>query len=190
MWRFCLYNAIITPFLLRSVYMYSFQLLAMEVKAIHVLLKLQSHYHNRRSPDGRWAKNRKIGQRRPIIGRRWHRFWQILGRPTTSLSKQPSLKCRWPIRRSLGILVIGEASGNGRLLIGRQSADILKIFHHVIGRRSPIYQTSICKQSPGGRSMTSYQRAVGRQTTDIGRHSADDHRLSADYKLWFVLYIS
>ena len=41
---------------------------------------LQSHYPNRRSPDGRWAKNEKIGTE----------FGRFYGRLKTFLSKKPS----------------------------------------------------------------------------------------------------
>ena len=67
--------------------------------------------------------------------------------------------------------VIGEASGDGRPMIGRQSADYLKKFSSCY---RPDHRASIGRRSPDGRSMTYYQRTVGRQTLDIGRQSADD----------------
>ena len=82
---------------------------------------LQSHYPNRRSPDGRWAKNEKIG-------RRWHWFWQIFWSADAFFVEAPKLKVSLtnpPIFRGF---VIGEASADGRPMIGRQSADFLKIF--------------------------------------------------------------
>ena len=63
-------------------------------------------------------------------------------------------------------------------MVARWSADnrptFWRFFHHDIGRRSPDHRASIGRRSPDGRSMTFYQRSVGRQTPDIGRHSADD----------------
>ena len=67
-----------------------------------------------------------------------------------------------------------------RWSVGRWSPDdrptFWRFFHHDIGRRSSDHRASIGRQSPDGRSMTFYQRTVGRQMPDIGRHSADDRQ--------------
>ena len=139
-----------------------------------LLLILQSHYPNRRSADGRWAKNGKIGRRRPIVGRRRHRFWQIFWSADDFFVEAPKLKVSLTDPPIFIGFVIGEASGDSRPMIGRQSADILNIFHHDIGQGSPDHRASIGRRSPDGRSMTFYQNTVGRQTPYIGRHSADD----------------
>ena len=81
---------------------------------------LQSHYPNRWSPDGRRAKIGKIGRRRPIVGRRWHRFWKIFWSADDFFVEAPKLKVSLtdpPIFRGF---VIGEASGDGRPMIGRR----------------------------------------------------------------------
>ena len=88
---------------------------------------LQSHYPNRRLPDGRWAKNRKIGRRRPMVGRRRHRFWYIFRSADDFFVEAAKLKVSLNDPPILQGFVIGEVSGDGRPLIGRQSADILKI---------------------------------------------------------------
>ena len=63
-------------------------------------------------------------------------------------------------------------------MVARWSADnrptFWRFFHHDIGRRSPDHRASIGRRSPDGRSITIYQRTVGRQTPDIGRHTADN----------------
>ena len=89
---------------------------------------LQSHYQNRQSPDAWWAKNGKIGRRRPIVGRRRHRFWQNFWSADDFFVEAPKLKVSLtdlPIFRDF---VIGETSGDGRPMIDRHSAVILKIF--------------------------------------------------------------
>ena len=101
-------------------------------------------------------------------------FGRFFGRPTIFFVKALKLKVSLtdpPIFRGF---VFGEASGNGRPIIGRQSADFLNIFNHDIGRLTPDHRASIGRRSPDGRSMTFYRKTVGRQTPDIGRHSADD----------------
>ena len=118
-------------------------------------LILQSHYPNRQSPDGRWAKYVKIGRRRPIVGRRRHRFWMIFWSADDFFVEAPKLKVSLtdpPIFRGF---VIGEASGDGRPIIGRQSADVLKIF-------SSWYRPKVARSS-----------GVNRPTID--RRSVDDN---------------
>ena len=62
--------------------------------------------------------------------------------------------------------------------VGRWSPDDRPTFwrnsYHDIGRRLPDRRASIGRLSPDGPSVTFDQRPVGRQTPDIGRHSADD----------------
>ena len=137
-------------------------------------LILQSHYPNRRSPDGRWAKNGKIGRRRPIVGRRRHRFWKIFWSADDFFVEAPKLKVSLtdpPIFRGF---VIGEASGDGRPMIGRQSADFLTIFSSwyrpKVARSSGVNRPTIARRSVDD----ILSNTVGRQTPDIGRHSADD----------------
>ena len=132
---------------------------------------LQSHYPNRRSPDGRWAKNGKIGRRRPtsapilanfLVGRRlFCRSTQVKSFVDRSADFQGFCH-RWSV---------GRWSPDDRPTIGRL---FWRFFHRDIGRRSPDHRASIGRRSPDGRSMIFYQKSVGRQTTDIGRHSADD----------------
>ena len=53
---------------------------------------------------------------------------------------------------------------------------------------SPDHRASIGRRSPDGRSMTFYQRTVGRQTLDIGRQSADDRpTVDRSYTLVYVI---
>ena len=157
---------------------------------------LQSHYPNRQSPDGRWAKNGKIGRRRPIVDRRRHRFWKIFWSADDFFVEAPKLKVSLtdpPIFRGF---VIGEASGDGRPMIGPTIGRLFEDFFVMnIGRRSPDHRASIGRRSPDGRSMTFYQRTVGRQTPDIGRHSADDRptvgrSLSLVCALLFTMHVS
>ena len=108
-----------------------------------------------------------VGEQK-IVGRCLHRFWQIFLSADAFFVEAPKLKVSLtdpPIFRGF---VIGEESGDGRPMIGQQSANFLKIFHHDIDR------ASIGQRSPDGWSMTFFQKTVGRQTPDIGRHSADD----------------
>ena len=62
-------------------------------------------------------------------------------------------------------------------MVARWSADSRPTFwrnlHNHIGRRSPDPRASIGWRSPDSRSITFYQRTVGRQTPDIGRLSED-----------------
>ena len=112
---------------------------------------LQSHYPNRRSPDGWWAKNSKIGRRRPIVGRRRHRFWQIFWSADDFFVEAPKLKVSLTDPPIFMGFVIGEASGDGRLMIGRQSADILKIFSSwyrpTVARSSGVNRPTIARRS-------------------------------------------
>ena len=66
--------------------------------------------------------------------------------------------------------VIGEASVDDRPMIGRQFEEIY-IMISAKGRQT--IGVSIGRRSPDGRSITFYQRIVGRRTPDISRHSAD-----------------
>ena len=121
---------------------------------------------NRRSPDGRWAKNWKSTD----VGTNFGRYF---GRPTTFLSKHSSKKFRWPIHRFSGVL----SSVKRRAMVAPWSADnrptLWRFLHHNVGRRSPDHRVSIDRRSADGWSMIFYQRTVGRQKRDIGRHSAD-----------------
>ena len=146
---------------------------------------LQSHYPNRRSPDGRWAKNGKIGRRRPIVGRRRHRFWQIFWSADDFFVEAPKLKVSLtdpPIFRGF---VIGEASGDGRPMIGRQSADFLKIF-------SSWYRSKVARSSGDDRQTVGRWHFIKEPSADRRRISAVIRpmiaRLSADHKLWVSLY--
>ena len=147
------------PFWLQLVW--HFLVITFQLFKLHRLAKdhwrgfiLQSHYPNRRSPDGRWAKIGKIGRRRPIVGRHRHRFWLIFWSADEFFVEAPKLKVSLtdpPIFRGF---VIGEASGDGRPMIGRQSADYLKKF-------SPCYRPKVARSS-----------GVNRPT--IARRSVDD----------------
>ena len=86
-----------------------------------------------------------------------------------------------------------------RWSVGRWSPDdrptFWKFFHRDIGRRSPDHRASVGRRSPDGRSMTFYQRSVGRQTPDIGRHSADDRptvgrSLTLNCIILFTMHVS
>ena len=100
----------------------------MQNVAINVLLILQSHYPNRRSADGLRAKFWKIGRRRPIVGRRRHRFWLNFWSADDFFVEAPKLKVSLTDPPIFMGFVIGEASGDGRPMSGRQSADVLKKF--------------------------------------------------------------
>ena len=91
-------------------------------------LILQSHYPNRRSADSRRAKFWKIGRRRPIVGRHRHRFWLILWSADDFFVEAPKLKVSLTDPPIFIGFVIGEATGDDRPMIGRQSADMLKKF--------------------------------------------------------------
>ena len=60
--------------------------------------------------------------------------------------------------------------------------------HHDIGRRLPDQRASIGRRSPDGRSMSFYQRIVGRLTPKSAVIRAMVARLSADHKMWFVFF--
>ena len=109
------------------------------------------------------------------IGRRRHRFWQNFWSADDFFVEAPKLKVSLtdpPIFRGF---VIGEASGDDRSTIGR-------FFHHDIGRKSPDHRASIGRRSADGRSMTFYQRTVGRQTPDI------DRRPIINFELFYIVY--
>ena len=89
---------------------------------------LQSHYPNRRSADGRRAKFWKIGRRRSIVGRHRHRFWLIFWSADDFFVEAPKLKVSLTDPPIFIGFVIGEASGDDRPMIGRQSADVWKKF--------------------------------------------------------------
>ena len=100
-------------------------------------------------------------------------FGRFFGRPTTFFVEATKLKVSLTDPPIFRCFVIGEASGDGRPMIGRQSADFLKNFSSwyrpKVARSSGVNRPTIAS-----RSMTFYQRTVGRRTPDIGRHSADD----------------
>ena len=87
---------------------------------------LQSHYPNRRSANGWRATFWKIGRRRPIVGRRRHRFWLNFWSADDFFVEAPKLKVSLTDPPIFMGFVIVEASGDGRPMIGRQSADVLK----------------------------------------------------------------
>ena len=151
---------------------------------------LQSHYPNRRSADGRRAKFWKIGRRRPIIGRRRHRFWLNFWSADDFFVEATKLKVSLTDPPIFLGFVIGEASGDGRPMIGRQSADVLKKLHHDIDRMSPDHRASIGRRSPDGRSIRFYQRIVGRQTPISAVIRSMVARLSADHKMWFAIFFN
>ena len=125
---------------------------------------LQSHYPNRRSPDGRWAKNGKIGRRWPIVGRHRHRFLQIFWSADDFFVEAP----KWLIRRFSG-------------------------FCHRwgVGRWSPDDRPTVCRpfkeiyimKSADRRPIIGRQSAVDRPTVGrwhfIKEPSADRRRISA-----------
>ena len=138
---------------------------------------LQSHYPNRRSPDGRWAKNEKIGRRRPIVGRRRHRFWQIFWSADDFFVEAPKLKVSLtdlPIFRGF---VIGEASGDGRPMIGRQSPDFLKIFlswyRPKVARSSGVNRPTIARRSVDDILSKNRRQTDARYRPSFGRWSPD-----------------
>ena len=134
---------------------------------------LQSHYQNRRSADGRRAKFSKIGRRRPNVGRRQHRFWLNFWSADDFFVEAPKLKVSLTDPPIFMGFVIGEASGDGRPMIGRQSADVLKKFtswyRPKVARSSCVNRPTITR-----RSVDEFLSKNRRQTdADIGRHSAD-----------------
>ena len=136
-------------------------------------LILQLHYANRRSADGRRTKFWKIGRCRPIVGRRRHRFWLNFRSADDFFVEAPKLKVSLTDPPIFMGFVIGEASGDGRPMIDRQSADVLKKF-------TSWYRPKVARSS-GVNRLTIARRSVDevlpknrRQTdADIGRHSAD-----------------
>ena len=72
------------------------------------------------------------------VGRHWHRFWQIFWLADDFFVEAPKLKVSLTDPPIFMGFVIGEASGDGRPIIGRQSADFLKSFHYDIGRQSAV----------------------------------------------------
>ena len=114
-------------------------------------LILQSHYPYRRSADGQWAKIWKIGRRRPIVGRHRHRFWLIFWSADDFFVEAPMLKVSLtdpPIFRGFAI---GGPSGDGRPMIGRQSADFLKKFTSwyppTVARSTGVNRPTIARRS-------------------------------------------
>ena len=153
-----------------------------------IIVLLQSHYPNRQSADGRRAKFWKIGRRRPIVDRRRHRFWLNFWSADDIFVEAPKLKVSLTDPPIFMGFVIGEASGDCRPMIGRQSADVFKKFtpwyRPKVARSSGVNRPTIAR-----RSVDEDLSKIRRQTdADIGRHSADVARLSADHKMWFVLY--
>ena len=152
-------------------------------------LILQSHYPNRRSPDGRWAKNGKIGRRRPIVGRRRHRFWKIFWSGRRLFCRSTQVKSfldrfadfqgfchRWSV---------GRWSPDDRPTIGRRFEDF---FIMILAEGRPI----IGRQSADGRQTVGRWQFIKEPSADRYRISAVIRpiiaRLSADHKLMFVLY--
>ena len=152
-------------------------------------LILQSHYPNRRSPDGRWAKIGKIGRRRPIDGRHRHRFWLIFWSADKFFCRSTQVKS----------FVDRSADFQGfchRRSVGRWSPDD----RPTVGR---LFEEIFIMLSAEGRPFIGRQSADDRQT--IGRwHFTKElsvdrlwisavsrpmiARLSTDHKLWFMLY--
>ena len=73
--------------------------------------------------------------------------------------------------------VIGEASGDGRPMIGPAVGRRFEKIDMIAAEGRPI----IGRQSADGWSIRFYQRIVGRQTPIVAR-------LSADHKMWFVIF--
>ena len=136
-------------------------------------LILQSHYPNRLSADGRRAKFWKIGRRRPLVGRRRYRFWLNFWSADDFFVEAPKLKVSLTDPPIFIGFVIGEASGDGRPMIGRQSADVLKKFtswyRPKVARSSGVNRPTIAR-----RSVDEVLSKNRRQTeADIGRWSPD-----------------
>ena len=112
----------------------------------------------------------KSGGRRPIVGRRRHRFWLIFWSADDFFVEAPKLKVSLTDPPIFIGFVIGETSGDDRPTVGRRFEEI---FIMIFGQRSPDHRASIGRRSPDGRPMPFYQRIIGRQTPDIGRHSVD-----------------
>ena len=129
-------------------------------------LILQSDYLNRRSADGRRAKFWKIGRRR-------HRFWLNFLSADDFFVEAPKLKVSLTDPPIFMGFVIDEASGDGRPMIGRQSADVLKKFtswyRPKVARKSGVNRPTIAR-----RSVDKFLSKNRQQTdADIGRYSAD-----------------
>ena len=144
-----------------------------------VPLILQSHYPNRRSADGLRAKFGKFGRRRPIVGRRRHRFWLMFSSADVFFCRSTQVKS----------FVYRSADFHGichRWSVGRWSPDDRPTFwrnlHHVIGRRLPNHRASI-RPTIARRSVDDVL-SKNRRQTDADMVA----RLSADHKMWFVLY--
>ena len=121
---------------------------------------LQSHYpppKKKKKKNGRWAKIGKIGRRRPIVGRHWHRFWIIFW-------LADDIFCRSTQVKSFVIRSTDFQEFCRRWSVGRWSADSRpnswRNFHHDIDRSSPDHRASIGQLSPDGPSMTFDQRTV------------------------------
>ena len=95
------------------------------VKTDYVFPYIYMHA-NRRSANGWRATFWKIGRRRPIVGRRRHRFWLNFWSADDFFVEAPKLKVSLTDPPIFMGFVIVEASGDGRPMIGRQSADVLK----------------------------------------------------------------
>ena len=158
-----------------------------------LLLILQSHYPNRRSPDGRWAKIGKIGRRRPIVGRRWHRFWKIFWSADDFFVEAPKLKVSLTDPPIFMGFVIGEASGDGRPMIGRQSADFLKIFSSryrlKVARSSGVNRPTIARRSVDDISTKNRRQTGSEYRPSFGRWSPDCRPI-INCGLCFIVYIA
>ena len=91
-----------------------------DVPCESIYIILQSYYPNRRSADGRRAKFWKIGRRRPIVGRRRQRFWLIFWSADDFFVEATKLKVSLTDPPIFMGFVVGEASGDGRPMIGRR----------------------------------------------------------------------
>ena len=152
---------------------------------------LQSHYPNRRSPDGRWAKNGKIGRHRPIVGRHRSRFLQIFWSADDFFVEATKLKVSLtdpPIFRGF---VIGEASGDGRPMIGRQSADFLKIFtswnRPTVARSSGVNRPLIARWSVDDILSNNRRQTDAWYRPSFGRRSPDCRPIIT-FHLCYIVY--
>ena len=127
------------------------------------LIILQSHYLNRRSADGRRAKFWKIGRRR-------HRFWLNFWSADDFFVEAPKLKVSLTDPPIFMGVVIGEASGDGRPMIGRRFKEI-NIMISAEGR--PII----------GRQSADDRQTVGRWVF-IKESSADRRRYRPSFGRW------
>ena len=102
-------------------------------------------YLSRPSPDFRWAKLRGgvSGDWRSVVGRCFHRFGMSFWSADEFFVKANKLKVSLNDPPFFMTFLIGKASGDGRPMIDKQSADFGRKLQFETGRTLPAHQVSM-----------------------------------------------